>query len=99
MAKLGPMANSDHSHVSTRVMGTYGYAAPEYVATGHLYVKSDVYSFGLILVEMLSGLRAIDRSRTSEQRVLVHWIKPYLRKPNRLKTVMDSRWISIGICI
>ncbi|EYU38034.1 hypothetical protein MIMGU_mgv1a012038mg [Erythranthe guttata] len=91
MAKLGPMANSDHSHVSTRVMGTYGYAAPEYVATGHLYVKSDVYSFGLILVEMLTGLRAIDRSRPSEQRVLVDWIKPYLRKPNRLKTVMDSR--------
>ncbi|KAK4844560.1 hypothetical protein QYF36_021672 [Acer negundo] len=40
LAKLGPAGGE--SHVTTRIMGTYGYAAPEYVATGHLYVKSDV---------------------------------------------------------
>ncbi|KAL7120133.1 hypothetical protein ACP275_02G104800 [Erythranthe tilingii] len=40
---------------------------------------------------MLTGLRALDKTRPSGQHVLVDWIKPYLRKPNKLKTVMDSR--------
>ncbi|CAL9203939.1 unnamed protein product [Musa hybrid cultivar] len=63
LAKNGPTGGQ--SHVTTRVMGTYGYAAPEYVATGHLYVKSDVYGFGVVLLEMLSGLRALDTTRPS----------------------------------
>ncbi|XP_058190428.1 probable serine/threonine-protein kinase PIX13 [Rhododendron vialii] len=63
LAKLRPSASQ--SHVTTRVMGTYGYAAPEYMATGHLYVKSDMYSFGVVLVEMLTGLHALDTTRPS----------------------------------
>ncbi|PIN06427.1 Serine/threonine protein kinase [Handroanthus impetiginosus] len=67
------------------VMGTYGYAAPEYVATGHLYVKSDVYGFGVILVEMLTGLRELDTKRPAGQHNLVDWVKPYLPEMDRLK--------------
>ncbi|GAU34756.1 hypothetical protein TSUD_205610 [Trifolium subterraneum] len=52
LAKSGP--SDDHTHVSTRVVGTGGYAAPEYMRTGHLYVKSDVYGFGLVLMEILT---------------------------------------------
>nr|POE88587.1 putative serine/threonine-protein kinase pbl10 [Quercus suber] len=65
LARDGP--TGDKSHVSTRVLGTYGYAAPEYLATGHLTAKSDVYSFGVVLLEMLSGRRAIDKNRPSGQ--------------------------------
>ncbi|KAD3338539.1 hypothetical protein E3N88_34060 [Mikania micrantha] len=61
LAKDGPIG--DKSHVSTRVMGTYGYAAPEYLAIGHLTSKSDVYSFGVVLLEMLSGQRVVDKTR------------------------------------
>ncbi|XP_060168733.1 probable serine/threonine-protein kinase PIX13 isoform X2 [Lycium barbarum] len=89
LAKLGPSASQ--SHVTTRVMGTYGYAAPEYVQTGHLYVKSDVYGFGVVLVEMLTGLRALDTNRPSNQHTLVEWIKPHLSNRRKLKDKMDSR--------
>lgn len=89
LAKLGPSASQ--SHVTTRVMGTHGYAAPEYVATGHLYVKSDVYGFGIVIVELLTGLRALDRNRPSNKHTLGDWIKPYLSDKRKLKSVMDSR--------
>lgn len=89
LAKLGPSASQ--SHVTTRVIGTYGYAAPEYLATGHLYVKSDVYGFGVVLVEILTGLRAVDASRPSGKQSLVDWIKPYLSDKKKLKHIMDTR--------
>ncbi|MBA0705601.1 hypothetical protein Golax_017784 [Gossypium laxum] len=56
LAKIGP--TGDKSHVSTRVMGTYGYCAPEYALTGQLTAKSDVYSFGVVFLEMITGRRA-----------------------------------------
>ncbi|XP_017971826.1 PREDICTED: probable serine/threonine-protein kinase NAK isoform X1 [Theobroma cacao] len=89
LAKFGPSASQ--SHVTTRVMGTYGYAAPEYVATGHLYVKSDVYGFGVVLVEILTGLRALDPNRPSGRHNLVDWVKPYLSDRRKLKSLMDHR--------
>ncbi|KAK3003769.1 hypothetical protein RJ639_019607 [Escallonia herrerae] len=89
LAKLGPSASE--SHVTTRVMGTYGYAAPEYIATGHLYVKSDVYGFGVVLVEMLTGLRVLDTNRPNGQHNLVDWVKPFIANRKKLKNIMDSR--------
>lgn len=91
LAKLGP-ANGN-SHVTTRVMGTYGYAAPEYVATGHLYVRSDVYGFGVVLLEMLTGIRALDTNRPSGEQNLVEWAKPSLSDKKKLKKIMDPRLI------
>ncbi|KAB2050822.1 hypothetical protein ERO13_A12G013400v2 [Gossypium hirsutum] len=88
LAKFGPSASQ--SHVTTRVMGTCGYAAPEYVATGHLYVKSDVYGFGVVLVEILTGLRALDPNRPSGQCNLVDWAKPYLSDRRKLNNIMDQ---------
>ncbi|OAY41333.1 receptor-like cytoplasmic kinase 176 [Manihot esculenta] len=89
LARDGP--TGDKSHVSTRVMGTYGYAAPEYLATGHLTAKSDVYSFGVVLLEMLSGRRAIDKNRPLGQHNLVEWAKPYLASKRRIFRVLDAR--------
>ncbi|KAF7805451.1 putative serine/threonine-protein kinase PBL9 [Senna tora] len=89
LAKDGP--TGDKSHVSTRVMGTFGYAAPEYLATGHLTPRSDVYSFGVVLLEILSGRRAVDKNQPSGQHNLVEWAKPYLANKRKLSRVMDNR--------
>ncbi|KAH1115222.1 hypothetical protein J1N35_008600 [Gossypium stocksii] len=89
LAKDGP--TGDKSHVSTRVMGTYGYAAPEYLATGHLSARSDVYSFGVVLLEMLSGRRVVDKNRPSGEHKLVEWAKPYLANKRKIFRVLDNR--------
>ncbi|XP_020239309.1 probable serine/threonine-protein kinase PIX13 [Cajanus cajan] len=88
LAKLGPAGGQ--SHVTTRVIGTYGYAAPEFVATGHLYVKSDVYGFGVVLLEMLTGKQALDTDRPTGKHNLVKWAKPFLFSKGKLKTIMDA---------
>lgn len=72
LAKLGP--HGDIIHVSSRVMGTYGYCAPEYARTGQLTLKSDVYSFGVVLLELITGRRAIDTTRPYQEQNLVSWV-------------------------
>ncbi|XP_031406598.1 probable serine/threonine-protein kinase PIX13 [Punica granatum] len=89
LAKFGPTDGS--SHVTTRIVGTYGYAAPEYVATGHLYIKSDVYGFGVVLLELLTGLQALDQNRPSGSHNLVEWAKPSLSEKRKLKKLIDPR--------
>ncbi|KAG8663071.1 hypothetical protein MANES_01G174900v8 [Manihot esculenta] len=90
LARDGP--TGDNTHVSTKVVGTRGYAAPEYVATGRLTPKSDVYSFGVVLLELLSGRRAMDDERAYfVEETLVDWAKPFLSDPRRVLRIMDTR--------
>ncbi|XP_051181993.1 receptor-like cytoplasmic kinase 176 [Lolium perenne] len=89
LAKDGP--SGDKSHVSTRVMGTQGYAAPEYLATGHLTAKSDVYTYGVVLLELLTGQRALDKNRPPGQHNLVEWARPYINSKRRVIHVLDQR--------
>jgi serine/threonine protein kinase len=72
LAKLGPVG--EKLHVSSRVMGTYGYCAPEYQRTGQLTVKSDVYSFGVVFLELITGKRVIDTTRQNNEQNLVAWV-------------------------
>ncbi|XBI41071.1 hypothetical protein VPH35_125571 [Triticum aestivum] len=87
LAKDGP--EGDETHVSTRVMGTHGYAAPEYILTGHLTAKSDVYSFGVVLLEILTGRRAVDKTRPSREHHLVQHMRSWLKDPEKLGRIMD----------
>nr|XP_043616885.1 serine/threonine-protein kinase RIPK-like [Erigeron canadensis] len=89
LAKDGP--EGDETHVSTRVMGTHGYAAPEYIMTGHLTTMSDVYSFGVVLLELLTGRRSMDKKRPSREQCLVEWARPLLKDPNNLDRIMDPK--------
>ncbi|KAF3661685.1 Serine/threonine-protein kinase CDG1 [Capsicum annuum] len=87
LAKLGPAEGEDH--VSTRVMGTYGYCAPEYAMTGQLTSKSDVYSFGVVLLEIISGRRAIDNTRPPGEQNLISWARPLFKDKNKLTEMAD----------
>eukprot|EP00268_Persea_americana_P033552 TRINITY_DN33209_c0_g1_i3.p1 TRINITY_DN33209_c0_g1~~TRINITY_DN33209_c0_g1_i3.p1 ORF type:complete len:219 (-),score=40.81 TRINITY_DN33209_c0_g1_i3:413-1069(-) len=89
LAKDGPVG--DKSHVSTRIMGTYGYAAPEYVMTGHLTARSDVYSFGVVLLELLTGRKSLDRFRPAREQNLADWALPLLSEKKKLLNIIDPR--------
>ncbi|KAJ0759294.1 putative protein kinase RLK-Pelle-RLCK-VIIa-2 family [Helianthus annuus] len=89
LAKDGP--EGDDTHVSTRVMGTHGYAAPEYLMTGHLTAASDVYSFGVVLVELLTGRKSMDRTRSNREQNLAEWARPHLKVARKLNRIMDPR--------
>ncbi|CAA3013375.1 serine threonine- kinase PBS1 [Olea europaea subsp. europaea] len=89
LAKLGP--TGDKSHVSTRVMGTYGYCAPEYAMTGQLTVKSDVYSFGVVFLELITGRKAIDGTRPHGEQNLVAWARPLFNDRRKFAKLADPR--------
>ncbi|KAL4650402.1 hypothetical protein ACB092_01G085400 [Castanea dentata] len=87
LAKLGPVG--DHTHVSTRVMGTYGYCAPEYAMSGKLTAKSDIYSFGVVLLELITGRRAIDATKKPGEQNLVTWSRPFLKDRKKFAQLAD----------
>ncbi|XP_021715128.1 probable serine/threonine-protein kinase PBL16 [Chenopodium quinoa] len=89
LAKDGPVG--DKSHVSTRIMGTYGYAAPEYIMTGHLTPRSDVYSYGVVLLELLTGRKSLDKSRPAREQNLTDWAIPLLKEKKKLLNIIDPR--------
>lgn len=72
---LAKLLGAGKSHVTTRVMGTFGYVAPEYANTGLLNEKSDVYSFGVLLLEAITGRDPVDYSRLPQEVNLVDWLK------------------------
>ncbi|GAA0157801.1 hypothetical protein LIER_14988 [Lithospermum erythrorhizon] len=89
LAKIGP--TGEQTHISTRVMGTYGYCAPEYASTGKLTTKSDIYSFGVVFLELISGRRVIDKSRPSEEQNLVEWAQPLFKDKNKFQLMADPK--------
>lgn len=72
-------------------MGTRGYAAPEYVETGHLSVKSDIWSFGVVLYEILTGRRTLERNLPSTEQKLLGWVKQFPPDSSRFRMIMDPR--------
>ncbi|CAL9202131.1 unnamed protein product [Musa hybrid cultivar] len=88
-ARHGPTAGV--GHVETSVVGTVGYAAPEYIHTGKLTAKSDVWSFGVVLYELVTGRRSLDRNLPRSEQKLLEWVKPFATDPKKLHTIMDPR--------
>ncbi|GAA0150126.1 hypothetical protein Leryth_009885 [Lithospermum erythrorhizon] len=89
LARLGPPEGV--SHVSTAVVGTMGYAAPEYIQTGRLTSKNDVWSYGVFIYELITGRRPLDRNRPKAEQKLLEWVKPYLSDGRKFQLILDPR--------
>ncbi|XP_044482544.1 serine/threonine-protein kinase PCRK1-like [Mangifera indica] len=89
LARQGPPEGV--GHVSTSVVGTVGYAAPEYVQTGRLTTKSDVWSFGVVLYELITGRRAVERNLPRSEQKLLDWVRPYVSDSKKFHLIVDPR--------
>ncbi|KAJ0624606.1 putative protein kinase RLK-Pelle-RLCK-VIIa-2 family [Helianthus annuus] len=88
VARLGPQEG--FTHISTKFVGTMGYAAPEYLSVGRLTSKSDVWSYGVFLYELITGRRPLDKNRPQNEQKLLEWMKPYLGS-KRFQRIIDPR--------
>ncbi|KAK7245842.1 hypothetical protein RIF29_40694 [Crotalaria pallida] len=87
LAKLIQIGGKEH--VSTRVMGTLGYCAPEYAIAGQLSTKIDIYSFGVVFLEIITGRRVIDTARSEEEQNLIDWATPLFEDRNKFSLMAD----------
>ncbi|CAN6198689.1 unnamed protein product [Urochloa humidicola] len=89
LAREGP--TEGNTHVSTAVVGTHGYAAPEYIDSGHLTAKSDVWSFGVVLYEILTGRRSLDRNKPVAEQKMLEWVEQFPPDSRNFRMIMDPR--------
>ncbi|XP_057973818.1 receptor-like kinase TMK3 isoform X2 [Malania oleifera] len=87
LVKLAP---DGEKSVMTRLAGTFGYLAPEYAVTGKITTKADVFSFGVVLMELLTGLMALDEDRPEESQYLAAWFWNIKSSKEKLRAAIDS---------
>ncbi|KAJ8467620.1 hypothetical protein OPV22_030172 [Ensete ventricosum] len=96
---LAKLLGAGKSHIATRVMGTFGYVAPEYASTGFLNEKSDIYSFGIVFLEAITGRDPVDYRRPPDEVNLVDWLKWMIgnRRSEEIRR-RDRRWAGLSRC-
>ncbi|KAF3504461.1 hypothetical protein F2Q69_00039671 [Brassica cretica] len=90
LSQMGPTEEEDASHLSLRAAGTLGYIDPEYYRLQQLTTKSDVYSFGIVLLELLSGHKAIHMNEEENPRNVVDFVVPYILQ-DEVHRALDRR--------
>ncbi|KAM0011853.1 putative protein kinase RLK-Pelle-LRR-IX family [Helianthus debilis subsp. tardiflorus] len=86
LVKLAP---DGEKSVITRLAGTFGYLAPEYAVTGKVTTKADVFSYGVVLMELLTGLMALDEDRPEESQYLAAWFWSIRTDKEKLMAAVD----------
>ncbi|XP_022716149.1 protein STRUBBELIG-RECEPTOR FAMILY 8-like isoform X1 [Durio zibethinus] len=86
---LAALTPNTERQVSTQVVGSFGYSAPEFALSGVYTVKSDVYSFGVVMLELLTGRKPLDSSRVRSEQSLVRWATPQLHDIDALAKMVD----------
>ncbi|PSS28504.1 Protein NSP-INTERACTING KINASE 3 like [Actinidia chinensis var. chinensis] len=87
---LAKLLDHHDSHVTTAVRGTVGHIAPEYLSTGQSSEKTDVFGFGILLLELITGQKALDFGRAANQKgVMLDWVKK-LHQEGKLNLMVDK---------
>ncbi|XP_057433411.1 protein STRUBBELIG-RECEPTOR FAMILY 8 [Lotus japonicus] len=86
---LAALTPNTERQVSTQMVGSFGYSAPEFALSGLYTVKSDVYSFGVVMLELLTGRKPLDSSRVRSEQSLVRWATPQLHDIDALAKMVD----------
>ncbi|KAG7027256.1 putative serine/threonine-protein kinase PBL19, partial [Cucurbita argyrosperma subsp. argyrosperma] len=85
------LALNKYDNNAHQIVGTMGYAAPEYVQTGRLTSKTDVWSYGVFLYELITGRVPIDRNRPKSEQKLLEWVRPYLSDTKKFQLILDPK--------
>ncbi|CAN1158965.1 PTI1-like tyrosine-protein kinase At3g15890, partial [Linum perenne] len=94
------------THLTTRVKGTLGYLAPEYAMWGKVSDSCDVYSFGILLLELISAKRPLEKLPGGVKRDIIQWVTPYIQKgaidhiaDPRLKGKFDRSQLKLAVMV
>ncbi|CAN1326205.1 Probable LRR receptor-like serine/threonine-protein kinase At2g23950 [Linum perenne] len=86
---LAKLLDHADSHVTTAVRGTVGHIAPEYLSTGQSSEKTDVFGFGILLIELITGMRALEFGKSVNQKgAMLEWVKK-IQKEKREEELVD----------
>ncbi|XP_004507264.1 protein NSP-INTERACTING KINASE 1-like [Cicer arietinum] len=87
---LAKLLDHKDSHVTTAVRGTVGHIAPEYLSTGQSSEKTDVFGFGILLLELITGLRALEFGKAANQKgAMLDWVKK-IHQEKKLELLVDK---------
>ncbi|XP_059670508.1 protein NSP-INTERACTING KINASE 1-like [Cornus florida] len=87
---LAKLLDHQDSHVTTAVRGTVGHIAPEYLSTGQSSEKTDVFGFGILLLELMTGQRALEFGKASNQKgAMLDWVKK-VHQEKKLDLLVDK---------
>ncbi|XVF47848.1 hypothetical protein PTKIN_Ptkin03bG0143500 [Pterospermum kingtungense] len=86
---LAKLLDHADSHVTTAVRGTVGHIAPEYLSTGQSSEKTDVFGFGILLIELITGMRALEFGKTVSQKgAMLEWVKK-IQQEKKVEVLVD----------
>ncbi|KAI4299636.1 hypothetical protein L6164_033072 [Bauhinia variegata] len=86
---FGTVYKEGKASIETRIAGTFGYLAPEYAVTGRVTTKVDLYSFGVILMELITGRKALDETQPEDSMHLVTWFRRMYINKDTFKKAID----------
>ncbi|KAK3010093.1 hypothetical protein RJ639_012214 [Escallonia herrerae] len=87
---LAKLLDHQDSHVTTAVRGTVGHIAPEYLSTGQSSEKTDVFGFGILLLELITGQRALEFGKAANQKgAMLDWVKR-IHEDKKLDILVDK---------
>nr|DAD45508.1 TPA_asm: hypothetical protein HUJ06_003738 [Nelumbo nucifera] len=87
---LAKLLDHADSHVTTAVRGTVGHIAPEYLSTGQSSEKTDVFGFGILLLELITGMRALEFGKAVNQKgAMLEWVKK-IQQEKRVEMLVDK---------